>query len=51
MTYAQFAPEELHTYSPTVVLVDDQNRLVEVRRYSDFLEKAHAIHNGTPSLF
>lgn len=32
MTYGQFTPEELKTYCPTVVLVDEQNRLMEVRR-------------------
>lgn len=37
MTYAQFTPEELKTYCPTVVLVDEKNRLVEVRRYDDLL--------------
>lgn len=37
MTYAQLAPEELKTYCPTVVLVDDKNQLVEVRRYDDLL--------------
>jgi aspartate 1-decarboxylase len=37
MTYAQFTPEEIKTYCPTVVLVDEQNRLVEVRRYDDLL--------------
>jgi aspartate 1-decarboxylase len=50
MTYAQFAPEELQAYSPTVVLVDAQNHLIEVRRYSDFLAKAHLSNNGQPSL-
>lgn len=35
MTYAQLNPEELKTYHPTVVLVDGENRLVEVRRYDD----------------
>ncbi|MBD1833206.1 aspartate 1-decarboxylase [Trichocoleus sp. FACHB-90] len=35
MTYAQLSPEELKTYHPTVVLVDGENRLVEVRRYDD----------------
>ena len=39
MTYAQLTPEELLTYCPTVVLVDEQNRLVEVRRYDDLLAK------------
>lgn len=37
MTYAQFTPEELKTYCPTVVLVDQQNQVVEVRRYDDLL--------------
>jgi aspartate 1-decarboxylase len=37
MTYAQFTLEELKTYCPTVVLVDEINRLVEVRRYDDLL--------------
>jgi len=37
MAYAQFTPEELKTYCPTVVLVDEQNRLLEVRRYDDLL--------------
>ncbi len=39
MTYGQVSPEELKTYHPTVVLVDEQNRLVEVRRYDDLLIK------------
>lgn len=38
MTYAQFTPEELKTHSPKVVLVNEQNRLVEVRRYDDLLD-------------
>jgi aspartate 1-decarboxylase len=37
MTYGQFTPEELKTYCPTVVLVDEKNRLLEVRRYDDLL--------------
>ena len=37
MTYGQFTPEELKTYCPTVVLVDDKNQVVEVRRYDDLL--------------
>ncbi|KJH72042.1 aspartate 1-decarboxylase [Aliterella atlantica] len=37
MTYAQFSSEELQTYCPTVVLVDGQNKLVEVRRYDELL--------------
>ena len=37
MTYGQLSPEELKTYSPTVVMVDEKNSLVEVRRYDDLL--------------
>lgn len=37
MTYAQLTPEELKTHCPTVVLVNNQNSLVEVRRYDDLL--------------
>lgn len=37
MTYAQLTPEELKTHCPTVVLVNNQNGLVEVRRYDDLL--------------
>lgn len=37
MTYAQFSPEELKTYRPTVVMVDGHNRLLEVRLYDDLL--------------
>jgi aspartate 1-decarboxylase len=37
MTYGQLSEEELENYSPTVVIVDDKNKLVEVRRYNDLL--------------
>lgn len=37
MTYAQLTPEELKTHCPTVVSVNNQNCLVEVRRYDDLL--------------
>ncbi len=37
MTYAQFSAEELKTYCPTVVLVDEHNKIKEVRRYDDLL--------------
>jgi aspartate 1-decarboxylase len=39
MTYGQFTIEELKCYSPTVVIVDDKNQLLEVRRYDDLLSK------------
>ena len=37
MTYAQFTEQELKNYSPQVVIVDDKNRILEVRRYNDEL--------------
>ncbi len=37
MTYGQLTPEEIKTYCPTVVLVDDKNQVLEVRRYDDLL--------------
>ncbi|HLO86474.1 MAG TPA: aspartate 1-decarboxylase [Nostocaceae cyanobacterium] len=39
MTYGQFTLEELKQYSPTVVIVDEKNRLLEVRHYDDLLSK------------
>ncbi|MBW4684857.1 MAG: aspartate 1-decarboxylase [Komarekiella atlantica HA4396-MV6] len=39
MTYGQFTLEELKSYSPTVVIVDEKNRLLEVRRYNDLLSE------------
>lgn len=35
MTYAQFSPEEIKHHSPTVVMVDKENHLLEVLRYHD----------------
>jgi aspartate 1-decarboxylase len=40
MTYGQLSEEELENYSPTVVIVDNKNQLVEVRRYNDLLNTA-----------
>lgn len=40
MAYGQFSLEELKNYSPTVVIVDEKNRLLEVRHYDDLLSKA-----------
>ncbi len=45
MTYGQLSSAELSAFSPTVVLVDDQNRLLQVHRYTDLLEKASVINN------
>ncbi|PAX51829.1 aspartate 1-decarboxylase [Brunnivagina elsteri] len=39
MSYGQFSLDELKSYSPTVVIVDGQNRLSEVRRYDDLLSQ------------
>jgi aspartate 1-decarboxylase len=35
MTYGQLTVEELKNYSPTVVIVDEKNRPLEVRRYDE----------------
>lgn len=40
MAYGQLTLEELKTCSPTVVIVDEKNRLLEVRRYDDLLSKS-----------
>lgn len=37
MTYAQISAEEAKLHHPTVVLVDQHNHPVEVRRYDDLL--------------
>ncbi|MBF2006308.1 MAG: aspartate 1-decarboxylase [Chlorogloeopsis fritschii C42_A2020_084] len=37
MAYGQLSLEELKNYSPTVVIVDDRNQILEVRRYDDLL--------------
>lgn len=37
MTYAQFDEQEVLTYCPTVVLVNEHNKIQEVRRYDDLL--------------
>ncbi|MBD2137549.1 aspartate 1-decarboxylase [Anabaena sp. FACHB-1237] len=39
MTYGQFTMDELKYYSPTVVIVNEQNQLLEVRNYNDMLTK------------
>ncbi|AFZ25764.1 L-aspartate 1-decarboxylase [Cylindrospermum stagnale PCC 7417] len=39
MTYGQLTLEELKNYSPTVVIVDEKNQPLEVRRYDDLLSK------------
>ncbi|NET01738.1 MAG: aspartate 1-decarboxylase [Sphaerospermopsis sp. SIO1G2] len=39
MTYGQFTPEEWKHHSPTVVIVDEKNRMQEVRNYDDLLSK------------
>ncbi len=39
MSYGQFTSEEIKSFSPTVVIVDDKNKLLEVRHYDDLLGK------------
>lgn len=39
MTYGQLTDDELTNYSPTVVIVDDKNQILEVRRYDDLLSQ------------
>ncbi|MGB3653369.1 MAG: aspartate 1-decarboxylase, partial [Rivularia sp. (in: cyanobacteria)] len=39
MSYGQFTSEEIKSFSPTVVIVDDKNNLLEVRHYDDLLGK------------
>ncbi|MEM7555472.1 MAG: aspartate 1-decarboxylase [Cyanobacteria bacterium P01_A01_bin.84] len=37
MAYGQFTQEELKAYSPTIVIVNQANQVLEVRCYSDLL--------------
>jgi aspartate 1-decarboxylase len=37
MAYGQFTPEELKNHSPQVVIVDGQNRLLELLHYDNLL--------------
>ncbi len=39
MTYGQLTSEELKNHTPTVVIVDEKNRPLEVRRYDDLLSR------------
>ncbi|NJM17779.1 MAG: aspartate 1-decarboxylase [Richelia sp. RM2_1_2] len=39
MSYGQLTPEEISSFSPTVVIVDDKNKLLEVRHYDELLGK------------
>jgi aspartate 1-decarboxylase len=39
MAYGQFTLEELKSYSPTVVIVDENNQPLEVRHYDDLLNQ------------
>ncbi|MEM7716332.1 MAG: aspartate 1-decarboxylase [Cyanobacteria bacterium P01_A01_bin.68] len=39
MSYGQFTKGEIESFSPTVVIVDDKNKLLEVRHYDDLLGK------------
>ena len=37
MTYGYLSPEEISNHSPQVLIVDGQNRLLELRHYDDLL--------------
>ncbi len=39
MSYGQLTSEEIKSFSPTVVIVDDNNKLLEVRHYDELLGK------------
>ena len=39
MSYGQFTSEEIKSFSPTVVIVDDKNKLLEVRHHDSLLGK------------
>ena len=39
MSYGQLTSEEIKSFSPTVVIVDDKNKMLEVRHYDDLLGK------------
>jgi aspartate 1-decarboxylase len=41
MTYGQLSPEELKSYSPIVVLVDEQNHVLDTRCYDELLTEAY----------
>ncbi|MBW4487388.1 MAG: aspartate 1-decarboxylase [Trichocoleus desertorum ATA4-8-CV12] len=45
MTYAQFDTTEVETHCPTVVLVDERNRLAEVLRYNHMLPRSGLIED------
>lgn len=45
MTYAELNAEEVKTHCPTVVLVDERNRLVEVLRYNHLLLRTGLIED------
>jgi aspartate 1-decarboxylase len=43
MTYAEFSESELINYAPTVVMVDENNRISQVRRYAEDMFRHSAI--------
>ncbi|MBD1863118.1 MULTISPECIES: aspartate 1-decarboxylase [Trichocoleus] len=45
MTYAQFDAVEVQTHCPTVILVDEHNRLAEVLRYNHMLPRPGLIED------
>jgi aspartate 1-decarboxylase len=38
ITYGTYSPEELKTYKPTVILLDKENKIVDIRRDHEVIE-------------
>lgn len=38
ITYGTYSPEELKTYKPTVVMLDKQNKIVDIKRDIEVIE-------------
>ena len=38
ITYGTYSPEELKTYKPTVILLDKENKIVDIKRDTEIIE-------------
>lgn len=38
ITYATYSPEEMKTYRPTVLLLDKENKIVDIKRDTEVIE-------------
>lgn len=47
MSYGQLTMEEAQRHTPTVILVDERNHPLEIRRYNELLSTASLTNNGT----